>query len=394
MKIALLTYTTTQDNYGQVLQGYALSTYLRGMGHTVNFVSYDTFSPVPQCISLAKAKAPSRLAKYLGFLLHPMTYLESRKRFRISQWRQRNPRDFDAFRRAHFSFEPTTTYYTALELRDNPPQADAYVCGSDQIWAVLPQERNSGWFLDYGNDATPRIAYAVSVGSAELSEEKCAYMRRFLPRFTAISVREESALPLCRELAGKEVSHCVDPTLLLKREDYLRLVPQEVVEQARVFAYFVNVQARRDVFWQQLYAWCQSSGLVLDAVASAGCVDAVQQLPLDKIHGATVPQWLYELACARYVYTDSFHGTVLAIIFRKPFLVTLVQGLHAPMNTRVFSLLESLGLSERIYRGDTPLPQAMQAPIAWDEVEERLETLVGDSQQFLQQCFQKRHAGH
>ena len=100
----------------------------------------------------------------------------------------------------------------------------------------------------------------------------------------------------------------------------------------------------------------------------------------------SVPEWLAKIAASDFVFTNSFHGTVFAILFHRPFVSILLRGPMSGMNERALSLLKKFGLESRAaYADDTAAIQAALAtPIDWERVDAARVAYVGESQNFLQ----------
>ena len=110
-----------------------------------------------------------------------------------------HPRDFDGFRDRHLTFTRET--YRISDLCARPPEADCYICGSDQIWAYP----DAGYMLDFGPRGVRRIAYAASMGGNDLADriQRSRFARR-LKRLDIVSLREKDGVEVCREAGRKD----------------------------------------------------------------------------------------------------------------------------------------------------------------------------------------------
>lgn len=159
MRIGIITYWSSSDNYGQQLQCFALQKYLKGLGHDAYLIKYMPTSKVPLW---------RRIVRFLKYhLLTPSGQKEKDKALAmVSQKNELNnvKRDFIGFR-AKYIVSTDIVYHSIKELRENPPTADVYICGSDQVWNNrLEDENTAGWFLDFGSPKTKRLSYAASIG--------------------------------------------------------------------------------------------------------------------------------------------------------------------------------------------------------------------------------------
>lgn len=130
---------------------------------------------------------------------------------------RKNALSYDDFVKKHLT--QTRLYRTLEELKEDPPEEDVYIAGSDQIWnpKVLGRDLDRAYFLDFGPDTVRKIAYAASTGEAPDETERKAIIKN-CSSLSAISLREDCE-GLTEYANGK--SHvCLDPTLLLRAEDY------------------------------------------------------------------------------------------------------------------------------------------------------------------------------
>ena len=186
---------------------------------------------------------------------------------------------------------------------------DAVVVGSDQVWRPLYNYNIKDMFLDFCKKKKnlKRIAYAVSFGvdDWEYSPKQTRICSKLAKKFDAISVREESGVKLCKEHLEVDAAWVLDPTLLLKKEDYLPICEEVPVNNEKYLAVYVLDECEKVTAMYEKEAITR--GLV------------VKKFHADSKSILTVPEWLAMFRDASYVVTDSFHGTVFSIIFGKEF---------------------------------------------------------------------------
>lgn len=388
MRIGIVTFWTSDDNYGQLLQCYALQKYLRLQGHDAFLIKY---APRQQSVKA-----------YVKEILRPIAYVVSylicSKRLRIAgqecilrhhNRRLNKARRFDAFREAYIiSVEPV--YHSIKELRSNPPQADVYICGSDQIWNGQLQDINiAGYFLDFGPCTVKRVSYAASIGRT-LAANEMDLFRKMLRRFDAVSVREQGAQRLCRQVGREDAVVTLDPTLLLPQCYYKKLLPKEPsTNDAILFLYILNVFSKEEIYWSQISSYMKDRNLTCRMVCSSGYRQARNVVPDMPFFPVTIPEWLSEISHATCVLTTSFHAVVFSIIMHTPFLCILLTNQYAAANDRIISLLSSLSLSDRIFDPSLPLAEQMEKTIDWTAIDTRLEILRKKSKFFLQESLSK-----
>lgn len=358
MKIGILTFWWSKDNYGQLLQAYALQKYLRDRGHDAFLIRYRPDEGIdlkrtPFALRLLKALNPVKLARYLAWCVCARV---AEREYRVYD------RQFDAFREKYIAWSPAL-YSSYEELRGNPPEADCYIVGSDQMWNFgdlpLARCRNTvhAYFLDFGSPEIKRIAYAASWGRETLTDEYVQEITPLLARFSYIGVREKSGVALCALCRKNDAEWVRDPTLLLGAKIYRALYRAEyarVPDAPYVFFYYLGNGGSFDK--ESVFAFARKRGLSVQYVSGNGNVDTYQK------NYATIPEWLALVDHAEYVVTNSFHCCVFSLLFGKRFGAVRLTGTAAGMNTRLASLFELTGCPER-YITETDF-SALELPAA------------------------------
>ncbi|WP_069660918.1 polysaccharide pyruvyl transferase family protein [Arcticibacter eurypsychrophilus] len=359
MKIGIMTFWESQNNYGQLLQAFALKTYLRQKGHDVFFIR---FYRIP---SAKKKSALSRL-KFKVIL-----YLNDHFDLNLEVTKAGSPepdRGFTPFKKQYLKFSPRS--YTSLaELKDNPPQADAYICGSDQVWNNTFKVPAEPFFLPFGKSSIKRIAYAASIGQRELSPETAQLFERQLSHFNAVSVREKSSLSICTDAGYKNPVWVPDPTLLFAKQDWLNLLPVPRgnfrPESKKVFIYTLGNSAIKDK--EAYLSYIRDMPGVEVQHASANGDTSGNRFP-------SIPEWLGLIAESDFIMTNSFHGMVFCIIFNKKFIILPNTGAKEGMNERITSLITKFNLEQHMMFGfdRTKMDDLMKLDTDWDYVNNQI----------------------
>lgn len=367
MTVGILTFHLA-DNFGAVLQLYALQTYLGRSGHDATIIDYQ-----PRYLTDG---GPFRFARSKKDIYANATVLFIKlSRLRAALRGGKRKKAFQRFRERMLNVGAPT--YPALEmLRADPPACDAYICGSDQIWNPPPRAGvDPAFYLAFGDASVRRIAYAASFGRAHVAKEYRQEIGELLCGLDAISVREESGLRLVQELSTRQAEWLPDPTLLL--DDYASvLVPPS--EDEFVFGYCLRTSALIGQIQKQIAAAC---GLPLLTP-----YDPQQRW---RARGTTLhlgpAEWLGCIAQARFVVTNSFHGTLFSILFRKAFITVPLVRRHEDLNERFRSVLCRLNLENRLLAADQPrdVQRLIETPIDWDDVGARLDSWRTEAAQFL-----------
>lgn len=245
MKIGIITihYSFITRNYGSLLQLYAMQRVLDRMSIQSTLIKQlPALSPVP-----APPSARQKLAYYLHhpvhFLARCARLLDVRKKTSL-----KTP-PFDAFLEKEIRSLPPV--FRLGELHAEELDFDLYLAGSDQIWTSCEPEK----LLDFAPPGR-RIAYAASAAWGEQAPEWFAHAQRELPRFAAISVREKNGVDICRKAGADKVEVVLDPTLLLDRREYGRLLEGRPPYLAApcVLGYFLNIENLSQLPWKQVKA--------------------------------------------------------------------------------------------------------------------------------------------
>ena len=365
MQIGIITYWSSDDNYGQQLQCYALQRFLRDKKHNAFLIKYKP-----------TAEQKSKWDKLKGISIGKLLGNENKE--------LNKARMFEKFRNDHLN-TTEIEYHSIEELRQNPPEAEVYICGSDQVWNnSLHSKNTAGWYLDFGNPSIRRISYAASIGRNIEKGEQSTF-KTYLNHLNAISVRESSAQALCQSLGFSNVEVVGDPTLLLSANHYLSLckdIPKQ--EHPYLFMYMLNISTPEEIGWDKVSAYLQARSLDLKTVCSSGYLPARELIPDNRNILASIPEWIALIRDARYVITTSFHGMMFCILLHKPFLVMKLTNQYAKGNNRMTSLLATLGIEERIHNSSLPFDRQMENEINWTEVEKKLAALRNNSIKFIE----------
>lgn len=374
MRIAIITLHLT-GNYGGILQNYALQKVLTDMGHTVETVQVPWQWKLPLW-RMPLSYGKRCLKKYV---------LRRDCRIFYEQWYNATHKDLIAQMQEFVKQYIRTRYVKSFSaLREG--DYDVLIAGSDQIWR--PKYSYKPITLAYLSfarhwKAVKRIAYAASFGTEEweYTPEQTAQCASLAQLFDAVSVREKSAVGLCKEHFGVKAVHVLDPTMLLSASDYRRLFeesPQLHRAEGQLLTYVLDASPAKDEMVKRIAAHYQYKPF------RANSRFEEHDAPLEERKQPSVEQWLSDFYNTEFVVTDSFHATVFSILFGKPFVVigNKERGL-----SRIYSLLEMFGLEKHIINSieDLNLKQGYGYDV--QQVNERLRSVRQQSLLFLQQSL-------
>lgn len=330
MKVSIITYHD-EDNYGATLQAYATYKAVESLGYKPEIINLH----LPYRFSLATK---------LVFSL---------KRWRLNSFRKR------------FMPVMTKVYHSVDELRQDPPSSDVYLVGSDQTWNPTISRANAlAYFLDFGGSGIKRISYASSFGVSHWEDSDVAKkekVQELLARFSTLLVRESNAVDILRDEFGLASTQVVDPVLLFP--SYPELTG-DIGETDRMIVYKIKNDAE---FYKKAVTIGQRLGCNIHSVGSMRRLEGIHTHYPERIE-----DWVKNIGTARYVFTDSFHGTVLSLLYHRQFVVYVGE---AKKLSRLSSLLKLLGLENRICSGDDNLEKIknlLQTPIDYKNVDEIL----------------------
>jgi exopolysaccharide biosynthesis predicted pyruvyltransferase EpsI len=191
-----------------------------------------------------------------------------------------------------------------------------------------------------------KIAYAASFGvdDWEFTEEQTRECARLAKQFDTISVREDSAVELCKKYLNVDAVHLLDPTLLLNKEDYLALINSvnTTPSNGDLFVYILDKDEKKTHIANEV---AKQKNLTPFKLLPKQFLIETSKNEIEKCIYPPIEQWLRSFLDAKFIITDSFHGTIFSIIFEKPFIVigNKKRGL-----SRFNSLLEMFRLEERM----------------------------------------------
>lgn len=334
MRIGILTMIS--NNYGALLQCYALQTVLQSLGHEVIVVNRKWGK---LNVSLSIFEKLKCIKNKIQYILKNDPY----ENFRLRKL---------MLSKAILTYEDLKKYSSSF---------DVVIVGSDQVWNDgCHKVMNFDFYLDWVDyPKVKRFSYAASFGkdTFEATDNDVAIIKELLHSFSGISVRENSGLNICTKQFGVKARCDLDPTLLLQASDYIKIMSDYVqCNNKFICCYFLDPNVDK-------------LELVSELSAKLG-VGYKDNMPLRKRYN--VEEWLSNIYNSNYVITDSFHGMVFSIIFRKQFLCL---NNNKRGSARFFNLLNKLNLLDRLINIGDDLSESFEILshiINYDEVESKL----------------------
>lgn len=334
MKASVITLHTV-DNYGSVMQTYATQQILKKCGYDVEFVDYWRRDNLPQSRAerMLEGSTLQKLKPLWG--INNFTRKATVSILKNILEKQRSP----MWRFLEEKVQLTKVRYCSYEeLEANPPVADVYITGSDQVWnSIWNQGIDRSYFLDFAPAGKPRIAFSASIGREQLDTEEIPETKRLLEKYSAISVREQSAVELLASMDIKSTL-VLDPTLMLEAEEWRKLATKQKREKPYILIYQLNPNPQMDQYAEQL-AQKKNWEIIRigfgrsDRRKGGKCV----MLP-------SVEEFLGLFCDAACVLTDSFHATAFSLNLGTDFISVL----PGRFGTRIESILKLTRTENRI----------------------------------------------
>lgn len=369
MKVAILTLPL-KTNFGGTLQAFALQKVIENMGHQVETINYrdKSNSDFRKILSTAKQMVVSKRKKY---------YFTDKQAFAIGHLHQE-------FIESHIKYSTEINTVKELKKHFKKNRFDAVIVGSDQVWRLEYSSRIESFFLDFllKNKKIIKASYAASFGLDEwqYDVEKTKNIKKCIKSFRSVSVRENSGISLCESYLDTKVECVLDPTLLLNKEDYLKLSNLHTSEnEGKVFSYILDKNIEKELILHRI-----SKVLNKEVFSSQPLKVKKESFLLSSLDDYIYPRvenWLHSFQEADFVVTDSFHGTVFSIIFNKPFvsIVNIERGA-----SRFQSLLKLLKLEDRmIYTVSDLNDSLIKEKIDYSEVNRKIKQQKASSNRFL-----------
>lgn len=348
MKILLTTLHSQNNNFGSVLQAYALYTYLEKQGYEVEILDYRPF------YSNGITGIRRFFTKIAANMLFLIPYLIRSRRFETFISAQKLTRRYSSYR----------------ELERKPPVADVFLIGSDQVWNTEYRCGNdNAYYLKFVHSPN-KLSYAASLGRKVEKTEELVKLKNRLSDFKAVSLREEVSALQLQKIGMTQARYVLDPVFLLDREHY-RQLERRVNAENYILAYVIQKDPFMEKVITMLAARLNKKVIQIGGFAKKCQADEI-------VRTAGPAEFLAYVAQADFVITSSFHGTAFSLIYQKQFAVVM-----PPTNRlRVENILNSAGLLKRVIHTPDDLAIVDQV-IDYSKVQPNLNRLREISKHFL-----------
>jgi hypothetical protein len=341
MKKIGISTVTTGYNYGSVLQAYASQAVIKKLGYNPEILKIQG--------SILKGR-DFRFSKLfniiLRFLTNPFLFWRQIHSYQSSIKKPLSKESrvlFDRFRCENLKVREYS--WQSLKRLSRNDEYVKFLCGSDQVWSSDALYVDPLYYLRFAPQ-NKRVAFAPSFGKDFIPHFNKEKVRKFINEIPRLSVRESSGVEIISQLCGRTAHHLCDPTLLLSSDEWTELLDLPYKDDNYILCYFLDKPRDHAV------------NIAVQKAKELGC--RIFSVPYsfdgcnlgEECH-AGPKEFLTLIKNSKFILTDSFHGTVFSILFKKPFSVferNYANGIS--QSTRITSLLASLNLGHRFKASD------------------------------------------
>lgn len=378
-KVAIAT-CYNEKNYGSKLQAFATKKILDDLKvencflYCSNPIDYMT---QPRILYYLKKIQDGDIEMKLGAIKKKIIM---KKNPEIYKRIERRNSKFDEFVKSEFVISEQCDGVESLKKVSK--QFDAILVGSDQLWS--PSGIEHGFYTLEHIEGIKKISYSTSFGVSRLNNSQIKKIKKYLLKFDSIAVRENTGKELIKKYLNIDVPVVLDPTLLLKKEDWEKKldISMKLIDEDYIFFYFLgnNPEQHKIVKKLKERTGCKIVGVLhLDTYIPADN-DIVDQA----LYEIGPAEFLSLVKNAKYVCTDSFHGTVFSTLFHKQFITfpRNIGQVHS-VNSRVYNLLKNTKLESRYYDDSVDIYNQIICSIDYSKTDECLEELRNSSMDYL-----------
>jgi len=271
-------------------------------------------------------------------------------------------------------FYRTPKKYTSVNFNEimEDENIDGFVCGSDTIFCMDEFGFDDGFYANYTCMQGKSVAYAASFGDPTLSEENCKILNERLQNFKAFGLRENLMIQYVKDHTNVPVQRVIDPTLLLTSEDYDSIAVQNQINEKYLLLYSRRYSPAMEAYAEKI---ASEKGLkIVDISLRATNAEKGHIMRYD----AGVEEFLSLVKHADFVVTNSFHGMIFSVQYRRPFVIFSRE----QCNNKIAEILDLFGLSDHMLITGN---ESFNEDINYNEVHKRIDDARIKSIAFLKE---------
>jgi UDP-N-acetylglucosamine transferase subunit ALG13 len=369
MKICTITCHDVY-NHGASLQAYALMTYLKQCGHDVEIIDYKPVY-LSNHYNLLSIDNP----KWEKNVVTKLIYLTLKIPVKIPSLKRKKA--FDQFTSKYLKLTKSR-YRSNEELKKDLPHADAYLCGSDQIWNSLHQNgKDPAFYLDFVPAEKIKASYAASFATDKIQNKMFPFVKKRIEQLDGIGVREKSGVEILNRLDIKNAVTVVDPALLLNKEDW-NIIGKERFNENYILIYDFD---NSDLIRKMALEIANKKGYKIYTI-NPGKINYAERY--FKFVGPET--FISLIRDASFVISNSFHAVVFSIIYQKEFVIV---SRTESINTRMRDFLDDLKLNKRFVNEDYNLDEILKR-VNYSESVKILNEKISFSKKYLYETLHSK----
>ncbi|UEL48758.1 polysaccharide pyruvyl transferase family protein [Terrisporobacter hibernicus] len=350
-------------NHGASIQAYALMKYLKNIGHEVEIIDYK-----PDYLSQHYDIWGISNPKWKKNILTKVIYITLKMPGRLISLKRKKA--FDKFREKNLII--TQKRYTSNEeLKKDLPQADVYICGSDQIWNSLHRNgKDPAFYLDFVPDNKIKVAYAASFATDTIDDKYKPMVKKKVLKLDGVGIREKSGVEIVKGLGIDKAINVVDPVFLLDKEEWNK-IGNETFNDNYILVYDFDKSSLVEKIATEI---AREKGLKIYTINEDKPKYANRHFNLSG------PNTFVSLVKnAEFVISNSFHAVVFSVIYNKN--IAIVNRTEN-INTRMKDLLDDLKLKNRLVNENYKIEQILK-DIDYTESNKILNQKIDFSKQYI-----------
>lgn len=360
--IGIVTFHTA-DNYGAVLQAYALQEYIKlHIGHYVEIINFNTSTHEKEHKLFEDAPDLFRKVIY-GLFTIPHIYALRTRAIRFAEFRK------------SFLDISTRRYFREIDFLEDIKHYDYYITGSDQVFNPRVKYRKC-YYLGFDKKGSKKIAYAPSFGISKFTDDESAFIKSMIKDFDKLSCRETVGANYLSKLTGQSVPTVCDPVFLLSKEEWEKVIVYPPKQEPYIFVYDL-LGGRSDIELARKVSESLGGLKIICATTRT----RIRYKGIKVLRNLGPCELLGYIANSECVVTDSFHGTSLSYVMGKKVISYIAS---KKSSSRILSLTESIGTQNQVV---TKINEFSYNTIQFIDYKPKLDKFTSDSKNFLQKSL-------
>ena len=319
-RVGIITMYHNSENYGGILQAYALAKKINLLGGSAKQISFDTRG---ERIFGGKQTFITTVKVWIANFLKKASVSRLTKSRIIKKFRDGIPH---------------TKVVNSDNIKSLLSEFDIFICGSDQVWN--PSALCKEYLLSFAPPEKTKLSYAASISRGSLTAEEQQVFRKHLDTFEGISVRECDDVSLLTPCVNKKIEWVMDPVFLLSAQDWKNVAGERLIKEKYVFCYFLNDKNKNPAALSDFSKKMDAVTVQIDGLGISSKMIADR-----KIKNVGPKEFLSLIQHAEYVLTDSFHAMSFSFLLQKNFIV-FPRNNERTMETRITSFLSLIGRTD------------------------------------------------